>query len=120
MLDANLAAGQLESAGIDCYIQDQYLIQAKPELANVYGGIKLQIREEDAEKAIQTLKVYGYFNEENEKPLNFIDALDKLTARIPLLSKSPLQVRLLAIIFLTLALVLITFILKHPVENIKN
>ncbi len=114
MLDANIAASHLESAGIDCCVQDQYITQNRPESIEAYGGVRLQVREEDTEQAVRVLKGYGYFKEEDEKQSEFAESVDKLTDKIPFLHQYPLQVKLLAIAFLILAIILIVFILKNP------
>ena len=113
MPDLAIVKGRLEADGIQCFALDEYTIQAKPGLSDAYGGVKLQVREEDAEKAIQILKGYGYFKEENETPSKFTNSMDKFTNRIPLLNKLPLQVRLLAIVFMVLALVMVIAVYKN-------
>ena len=113
MPDLAIVKGRLETDGIQCFALDEYTIQAKPGLSDAYGGVKLQVREEDAEKAIRILKEYGYFKEETETPSRFTDSINKFTCKIPMLNKLPLQVRLLAIIFLVLALVMAVAVYKN-------
>ncbi len=123
MLEANLAAGHLERAGIECYIQDQNINSIYPNIgaanlivgigSSAYGGIKLQIRDEDATFAIEVLKTNGYFNEKEENPSEFINSIDKVTGKIPFLHQYPLQVKILAIIFFMLAIGIVIFVLKN-------
>jgi hypothetical protein len=123
MLDANLAAGHLERAGIECYIQDENINNIYPNIgvanlivsvgSSAYGGIKLQIKDDDGPKAIEVLKSNGYFNEENEKPSQFINSIDKITGKLPFLHQYPLQVKIPAIIFFALAVCIVIFVLKN-------
>src|SRR3954471_23737951 len=53
--DAALAQGVLESAGIDCFLQDVHSVTINPALTNAMGGIKLNVRREDYEEAEQLL-----------------------------------------------------------------
>lgn len=54
-VDAYLARSRLESAGIECFLADEYIISADWFLANAVGGIKLRTRIEDGERAKQIL-----------------------------------------------------------------
>ncbi|MDB5230482.1 MAG: hypothetical protein JWN76_1287 [Chitinophagaceae bacterium] len=53
--DAALAQGVLESAGIDCFLQDVHSVTINPVLTNAIGGIKLRVRSEDYEQASNLL-----------------------------------------------------------------
>jgi hypothetical protein len=78
----------LENNGIQCFIKDEHTIQANPLLANAIGGVKLQVLEEDAEKAVELLKEVGYENKvEYNEPPRFIGRFEEITAVIPILNK---------------------------------
>ena len=49
--------GRFESEGISCWLKDEHLsaIIVDPILTNAIAGIKLMVRKEDLEKAIETL-----------------------------------------------------------------
>jgi hypothetical protein len=53
--DALMARMRLESSGIDCHLADEHLNRVHWGLAPAIGGIKLQVREEDAEAAAEIL-----------------------------------------------------------------
>ena len=78
-IDFEMAKSYLESCGIECFGRDE--IDNRAYLANVNGGIKLQVRGEQAEEAVKLLFEKGYLKEEDfelspemkwmEKLLNF-------------------------------------------------
>ena len=78
-IDFEMAKSYLESCGLECFGRDE--INNRAYLANVNGGIKLQVREEQAEEAVKLLFEKGYLKEEDfelspemkwmEKLLNF-------------------------------------------------
>ena len=51
---------QLEEAGIPCVVKDAYTVGTNPFYDVALGGIKLQVREEDAAEAQQMLWQLGY------------------------------------------------------------
>lgn len=54
---------KLESEGIECNEYDGNTVSANPLLSNAIGGVKLMVKEEDAERAI---KIMNDFYEETE------------------------------------------------------
>lgn len=53
--EALLAKGTLESAGIDSYFADDNMVRLDWFISNLIGGIKLKVRKEDEEEALQVL-----------------------------------------------------------------
>jgi hypothetical protein len=53
--DALLARMRLEASGIECVLIDEHLCRIDWGLAPALGGIKLQVREEDAARAAELL-----------------------------------------------------------------
>jgi len=53
--EALLAKGSLESAGIQAYLVDDNMIRMDWFISNLLGGIKLKVRAEDAEAALEIL-----------------------------------------------------------------
>jgi hypothetical protein len=53
--DALLAKGKIESAGIDCSLADGNLVRMDWLWSNAIGGLRLQVRQEDAEDALAIL-----------------------------------------------------------------
>jgi hypothetical protein len=80
-IDFEMAKSYLESCGIECFGRDE--INNRAYLANVNGGIKLQVRTEQSEEAVKLLFEKGYLKEEDfelspemkwmEKLLNFFN-----------------------------------------------
>jgi hypothetical protein len=48
-----LAKGSLEAAGIQAYLVDDNMIRMDWFISNLLGGIKLKVRAEDAEAAVE-------------------------------------------------------------------
>lgn len=52
-IDAHIAKGQLEEAGIDCWLKDEHTVTTNPMWTNAVGGIKLMVvaHQQEAAKA---------------------------------------------------------------------
>jgi hypothetical protein len=53
--EALLAKGSLESAGIECFLADENIVRLDWFISNFIGGIKLNVRAQDAENAQKLL-----------------------------------------------------------------
>jgi len=53
--EAFFAKGKLESSGIECVLADDNLVRMDWLLSNMIGGMRLQVKREDAEAAEATL-----------------------------------------------------------------
>lgn len=53
--EALLAKGSLESAGIECFFADDNMVRMDWFISNLVGGIKLCVRPEDADAAVELL-----------------------------------------------------------------
>ena len=53
---ANIYLAKLQGSGIECYLKDEYTVTIDPLLTNAIGGIKLVVKREDAEKALQLIQ----------------------------------------------------------------
>jgi putative signal transducing protein len=111
--NCHIVKGRLETEGIKCYVQDEYTIQSKPGVADLYGGIKLQIREDDVEKALQILKEVGYYKEEQQQRSKFSNSVDKFLGKLPFIERFPLQIKLLAIAFFILSIAIVVTVVKN-------
>ncbi|MCC7302049.1 MAG: DUF2007 domain-containing protein [Bacteroidia bacterium] len=58
--DAYIMKAYLESEGIECFLKDELTVQVNIFYSNAIGGVKLQVREEDVEKAKDVLREGGY------------------------------------------------------------
>jgi len=90
--------GRLESEGIECFVKDELTIQMNPFYSNAIGGIKLQVKKDDAVKAIEILKEEGYITDKDIEPSKLYSQLDNLTSGIPVLNQLRWEVRFLIII----------------------
>ena len=57
----------LESEGIECFVHDENIISVHPFYSNAIGGVRLQVRESDAQRAIEILREGGFINEAGKK-----------------------------------------------------
>lgn len=92
-----LVRSKLESEGIECFVQDELVSQTY--IVNAVGGMKLQVKEEDAERAAQIIKEMGVFDEPSVQPSR-LDAFDRATGRLPLLRGVGLTTRFFALLVL--------------------
>ena len=74
--DFELVKSYLESLGIECFGRDE--VNNRAYLANVNGGIKLEVREEQAEEAVKILIEAGYLKKEDFEPSPEMKWLEKV------------------------------------------
>ena len=55
-LEITLLKSMLEDSGIPVFVKDEFTILMNPLYSNAIGGIKLQVLEDDIEKATEVLK----------------------------------------------------------------
>lgn len=107
--------GRLEADGIECRVLDELTAQVNPFYANAIGGIKLQVRESDVQKAIEILKEGGYIKDEDLQPPKNQAKLDKITSNIPLLKNLRFELRLMIIVAVVVVIVaLIIYFITLP------
>ncbi|WP_372794725.1 DUF2007 domain-containing protein [Pontiella sp.] len=58
ILEASMIQMELDSAGIDCELDNEFTVGVDPLLANAVGGIKITVAAEDAQRAAQMLEKY--------------------------------------------------------------
>jgi type III secretory pathway lipoprotein EscJ len=75
-MDVEIVKSFLESAGIACFLQDEIINRAY--FANVNGGVKLLVREENLDEAIQILMDAGYLKQEDLEPSTEFGWVNKL------------------------------------------
>lgn len=103
--NAAIIKGKLESEGIECLLKDELTVQISNYYSNAVGGVKLQVKESDSEKAIEILKETGYIEEQNSDSSKIWMEFEKLTSNIPLLNKLFVEIR--AVIILTAFILLL-------------
>ena len=55
-IDANLAKSRLEAEGIDCVLTNEHIAGMNWYWPLAIGGVDLQVRESDAERAVEILE----------------------------------------------------------------
>lgn len=77
--DLEMVKIYLESFGIECFTKDEIINRAY--IANVNGGAKLQVREEQLEEAISHLIEGGYLKKEDLEPTPEFKFIDKMLSK---------------------------------------
>jgi hypothetical protein len=90
----------LENEGIRTYLKDELTVQVDPLISNALGGVKLQVPEEDAFKAIEILKQAGHLNEQEFQPSAFWVSLNETTRDLPFMKRQPVELRLIILLAL--------------------
>ena len=54
--NANIQLTRLRSAGIECYLKDEYTVTIDPLLSNAIGGIKLMVRKSELQNVRRVLR----------------------------------------------------------------
>lgn len=65
---AHVAKGELEAIGVRAFLTDEETVGMLWHFANALGGVKIQIAEEDSERAVALLR--ERFGTESEEPLD--------------------------------------------------
>lgn len=102
--------GRLESDGIECYVKDELTVQIYNFYSNAIGGIRLEVRRSDYEKARQILEETGFLKEEIAEPSKFWAEVDNFTKNIPVINTMRLELRLLVVLGVSLAIILFGFL----------
>lgn len=55
---ANILLTRLRSAGVECYLKDEYTVTVDPFLSNAIGGIKLVVRKENYDEVMKILSEF--------------------------------------------------------------
>lgn len=103
--EMGLVRSKLESEGIECFVKGELISQTY--IQSAVGGIKLQVKAEDAERARKLIDEMEVFAKPDERPSR-MGAFDRVTGRMPLLKGMGLTTRFLA--FLVLIAVLLTVV----------
>ena len=77
--DFEMVKSYLESMGIECFGRDE--ITNRAYLANVNGGVKLDVRASQAEEAIRLLIEGGYLKPEDFEPTPELKFVDKILGK---------------------------------------
>ena len=78
--DFEMVKAYLESMGIECFGRDEIINSAY--LANVNGGVKLDVRASQAEEAIRLLIEGGYLKPEDFEPTPEFKFVEKILSKL--------------------------------------
>ena len=56
VMEAHLSKMRLESEGIECFIADEFTVASNWLFSNAIGGVKLNVKESDVERALAVLQ----------------------------------------------------------------
>ena len=59
VIEAELARTKLESQDIECFVHDTYFLSMNSFLTNALGGVRLDVKPEDVERALAVLDEVG-------------------------------------------------------------
>jgi hypothetical protein len=57
--EAQVLISLLESEGIECFLKDEFMSEILPGLSDI-GNVRLQVKEEDMEKALKIMEEGGF------------------------------------------------------------
>ncbi len=75
-MDFEMVKSFLESYEIECFTRDEYVNQVY--IPNVNGGVKLEVRKEQAEEAMKLLFDAGYLKAEDFEPSTEMKWMEKV------------------------------------------
>ena len=107
--DAYMAKSFLESEEIEVFLKDELSTQVNPHYSNTFDGVKLQVIDSEAERALQLLIEAGYVKSNNLSNSSIFT--NSFTQKIPLINKLPIDMQLPAFITLILLIILIPTLL---------
>ena len=112
---------KLESEGISIFLKDELTIQTDNFLSQAMGGVKLQVLNKDVDRAREILVEGGFIQPEYNTENKYLNKIDRITKRIPFMSKSLFVVRLLvfvSIVFATIVGLLIVFTYPYDQDRL--
>ncbi len=123
--DLHLVKVYLESRGIECFVKDEFIVQAYHLFSPAVGGIKLQVWQEDFSRASAILIENGYiekYSDEDSKAESKYEKWERRTSKIPLIGKWRFEHRLLMLVISIVALLLTVIYLTffRPVNYLSS
>ncbi len=115
-IEITVLRSRLEADGIECFLKDEYTVDAHPFYSNAIGGVKLQVREKDVLKATEILQENGYLNDTRQYRPKLLILADKYTAIIPFIRNMQFEFRLIIIVSF---IALIFSLILHYASSIK-
>ena len=113
---------RLEEEGIECFLGDENIVSVHPFLSNAVGGVKVNIKESDSEKALLVLSQIKQDNKREERKVDPkwakdfvpIDTFCPECESFQVYQKKfPLYKTILAIVFIPIYLPLLFMLKNH-------
>lgn len=105
--EAHLAKNILEAQGIEVFLKDEWTVQINNLYSNAIGGVKLQVRPIQYDRAWMTLVESGHIQVQHTPRNIFIEKITQFTARLPLIGRLAPTLRYILLIGALLTLVII-------------
>jgi hypothetical protein len=106
--EMGLVRSKLESEGIECFVKDELVSQTY--IHNAVGGMKLQVKVEDAERAKKILEEMKIFDQPVNKSSR-MRSFDRATKRMPLFGGLNLSVRFFALLVLIAVVLSLVYVM---------
>jgi len=98
--EAFMLRSLLESEGIECYLKDEIINQMYGGFVD-FGGIKVQIMEDQVPHAMDVMKANGYELPKEDEAIAPLAPMSGFVGKIPFLRKFALEKQLLIILIVT-------------------
>ncbi len=103
----------LENEGFTVFLKDELTVQVDNFMSNAIGGIKIQVPRNEAEMA------YDFLLEKElivipEKRTTFLDSMNNLTLKIPIVKSFSLLARLAFLVIAFIALIIVFIVFSIP------
>lgn len=113
--EAHVMKMQLEAEGVDVFLKDEFMAQVTGVPQEV-GGVKVQVKEEDFDKAGNLLIKLGYVDLD-AKNNSLLDSIDSFTQQIPIIKNWDFIVRLLIFVASVILIFLVVIVSLMPNFN---
>jgi Putative prokaryotic signal transducing protein len=112
--------GRLEAEGIKCFAKDELITQTINFHSQAYGGVKLQVPEDQVQLAHKILQDFGHIPYVEHGLPRYVKWLDEKTLSIPILSKIRIEARLMVLLSFLVATPLLIFYYQGYTKNPKH
>lgn len=111
---AMVASSVLQSEGIEFVLQDELTVQVDPFYSNAVGGVKLNVRAEEAAHAHEVLKQAGFDEDVEERPTVLENLTERITGNLPFIKELPWPFRFAGLVLVVLFLAVLLVLLFSP------
>lgn len=107
--NAHLIKSFLEFEDIEVQLLDELTAQTGSIYFAASGGVRIQVKESNAMRALAILKAKGYGNPDIDKSNQLFNALGKFTKKIPFLKNMRIEVAVFTFVAILLSIILAIF-----------